>query len=320
MRVLFVHSGNSQRFPVSPFLRSQAESLRAAGVDVDFFPVVGKGWAYLRNVAPLRAAIKERRPDVVHAHYSLCGCVAVLARGGRPVVLSLMGDDAQGTFSAQGRRTLGSWFFVLLAVMVQPFLHAIVYKSKDLGKVVWRKRIAHWLPNGVRLDQFRTDAGDAREELGFDRSKKHVLFLGDPEDPNKNIALVRDAIALLDRKDLVFHAVHGIDHDTVVKYLNSVDVFTLCSFGEGSPNVIKEAMAMDRPIVTVPAGDAPWVLGDTTGCYVAGYDAEDFAEKLERALAFNGRTKGRERLVALGLDAATIAGKLVAIYRGAINR
>lgn len=320
MKVLFVHSGNSKRYPVSPFLSSQAESLRAAGVDVAFFPVTGKGWSYLRNVKPLRAAMKEQRPDVVHAHYALCGWVAVLSRVGKPIVLSLMGDDAQGTFTAVGRRTRGSWFFILLTMLVQPFLAAIIFKSPDLGKVVWRKRIAHWLPNGVRLEQFTSDGGDARDQLGLDRSKKHVLFLGDPMDANKNIALVRDALALLKRTDVVFHAPHGIDHDEVVNYLNSVDVFTLCSFGEGSPNVVKEAMACNCPIVTVPAGDAAWVVGDTAGCFIADHTPKDFAEKLERALAFNGRTKGRERLIALGLDAKTIAAKLTDIYRNVLHR
>lgn len=320
MKVIFVHSGNSKRYPVSPFLLSQAESVRSAGVEVTFFPVTGKVWAYLRNVKRLRAAIRKQRPDVVHAHYTLCGWVAVLARGGKPIVLSLMGDDAQGTFTAVGRRTRSSWFFILLTVLVQPFLAAIIFKSKDLGRSVWRKRIAHWVPNGVRLEQFSTDSGDARDELGLDRSKKHVLFLGDPMDANKNITLVRDAVALLDRPDVMFHAPHGIDHDQVVKYLNSVDVFTLCSFGEGSPNVVKEAMACNCPIVTVPAGDAAWVVGDTAGCFIADYTPKDFAEKVELALAFNGRTKGRERLIVLGLDAQTIAGKLVDIYRNVLNR
>ena len=320
MKVLFVHSGNSERYPVSPFLLSQAESLRALGVEVGFFPVVGKGLGYLRNVKSLRWAIKAQNPDVVHAHYALCGWVAVLARGGRPLVLSLMGDDAQGTFTGKDRRTMGSWFFVLLTLLVQPFVDAIIHKSKDLGKVVWRKRIGHLLPNGVRLDQFVQPSGDAKGALGFDRSKKHVLFLGDPSDPNKNIALVRDAVALLGRPDVVLHAAHGMDHDGAVAHMAAADVFTLCSFGEGSPNVIKEAMAMDCPIVTVPAGDAAWVVGETPGCYMADHEVKDFAEKLTLALAFEGRTKGRERLVALGLDARAIAEKLLVIYQSVLNR
>ncbi len=314
MKVLFVHSGNSKRYPVSPFLQAQADSLRAEGVEIEFFPVVGKGLGYLRNVEPLRKAIRSARPDVVHAHYALCGWVAVLARGRRPIVLSLMGDDAQGTFTGPDRRTWSSWFYIVLTRFIQPFVDAIIYKSRDLGKVVWRDRIGHLLPNGVRLEQFRADPDGAEKESGFDRSKKHVLFLGDPSDPNKNVTLVREAVKLLGRGDVELHTPHGTDHDTVVKLMNSADVLALCSFGEGSPNVIKEAMACGCPIVSVPAGDAEWVIGETEGCFMTDHDPPNFASGLERALAFNGRTRGRERIIMLGLDAKSTARKLIDIY------
>ncbi len=319
MKVLFVHSGNSTRFPVSPFLASQAASLREKGVEVEYFPVVGKGFGYLKNIGPLRRKIRTEVPDVIHAHYSLCGWVAVLAGGGRPIVLSLMGDDAQGTFLANGRRALKSWFFVVLTWLVQPFVDAIIYKSKNLLGAIWRNRIAHWIPNGIRLDQFKLHETDLRGEMGLDTHRKHVLFLGDPDDPNKNIALARTAIEHLGRSDVEFHAIHGIPHDMVVKYLNCVDVFVLCSFGEGSPNVIKEAMTCNCPIVTTPAGDAPWVLGETPGCLVASYEPIDFASKIELALGHDGRTKGRERILALGLDAGSIADQLVALYQRVIK-
>lgn len=317
MKVLFVHSGNSKRYPVSPFLQAQADSLRAEGVVVEFFPVVGKGFGYLRNVKPLREAIRSIRPDVVHAHYVLCGWVAVLAREKIPLVLSLMGDDAQGTFTGRDRRTWSSWLFITLTRLIQPFVHAIIYKSRDLGKVVWRDRIGHLLPNGVRMEQFRVDPDGAGRELGFDRSKKHVLFLGDPSDPNKNFALVRDAVGSLGRDDVELHTPYGTDHDTVVKLMNGADVLTLCSFGEGSPNVIKEAMACGCPIVSVPAGDAQWVIGETEGCHITGYEPRDFASGLQRALAFKGRTRGRERIISLGLDATSTARKLITIYQRA---
>jgi glycosyltransferase involved in cell wall biosynthesis len=112
--------------------------------------------------------------------------------------------------------------------------------------------------------------------------------------------------------------VYPVTHDQVVKYLNSVDVFTLCSFGEGSPNVVKEAMSCNCPMVVTPAGDAAWVVGNTEGCFVGGYEPADFVIKLEQALAFaasTGRTPGRQRILELGLNAEAVAGKLLAIYR-----
>lgn len=284
------------------------------GVDVSYFPVVGKSWQYLKNVGPLRRQLREQRPDLIHAHYSLCGWVAVLAAGRTPVVLSLMGDDAQGTFTGNGRIDFKSRFFIFLTWLIQPFLKGIIYKSPNLEKAVWRKQQAHLVPNGVRLDQFQIYEGGCRKELGLDPNKKYVLFLGNPEDTNKNMALADQAVRLLGKPGVELIPVYGVAHDTVVKYLNSVDVFVLCSFGEGSPNVVKEAMACNCPMVVTPAGDAAWVVGDTPGCFVASYEPSDFADKLNMALAFGQRTKGRQRILDLGLDAPTVADRIKAIY------
>lgn len=320
MRVLFVFSGNFKAFPVSPFTHAQAESLRARGIAVDYFPIRGKGWKnYLKNIGPLRRHLRAQRYDLIHAHYSLCGWVAVLASLGRvPVVVSLMGDDAQGTFVAPGRIEWKSRIPILMTRLLQPFVRAVISKAPDLARVVWRKGISHIIPNGVRLEQFQLIPGGCRQALGLHPERQYVLFLGNPDDPNKNIALVREAVRLLGRPDVELLAPYPVKHEQVVQLLNSADVLTLCSFGEGSPNVIKEAMACNCPIVSAPAGDAPWVLGDTPGCYVATYEPADFAEKLHAALQFarkQGRTRGRERLLELGLDAETVAWRIESVYR-----
>ncbi|MCS6929682.1 MAG: glycosyltransferase family 4 protein [Saprospiraceae bacterium] len=320
MRVLFVFSGNFKAFPISPFTHAQAESLRARGIEVNYFPIRGKGWKnYLKNVLPLRRHLKMQQYDIIHAHYSLCGWVAVLASRGRvPVVVSLMGDDAQGTFIGPGQTDWRSWFLPVLTRLLQPFVQAIVVKAPQLARVVWRKRILHIIPNGVRLEQFQFIPEGRRELLGLRPDRQYVLFLGNPDDPNKNIALVREALRLLNAPNVELLAPYPVKHEQVVQLLNSVDVLTLCSFGEGSPNVIKEAMACNCPVVTTPAGDAPWVLGSTAGCYVAGYDPTDFAEKLRLALQFarkRGRTNGRDRLLELGLDAETVGWRIENVYR-----
>ncbi|MBK6620312.1 MAG: glycosyltransferase [Saprospirales bacterium] len=323
MKVLFVYSGNFQLFPISPFTKSQAESLRERGVEVEYFPVVGKGFGYLKNVAPLRKKLEETRPDLIHAHYSLCGWVAVLAAGKLPVVLSLMGDDAQGAFTGKNKVEFKSRFFILLTWLIQPFLRAIIFKAPNLEKAVYRKKIAHLVPNGVRLEQFEIAEKGYRAELGLEPGKQYVLFLGNPDDPNKNGVLAQEAVRLLNRPDVTLLQVYGVSHEKVVQYLNSVDVFVLCSFGEGSPNVVKEAMTCSCPMVVTPAGDAAWVLGNTGGCYVASYEAADFAQKLSQALDFaaaKGRTKGRERILELGLDAGSVAKKIHSIYQKVLSQ
>ena len=182
------------------------------------------------------------------------------------------------------------------------------------------RRVQQELANVYELHRTIMTAfpGGCRQALGLRSDRQYVLFLGNPADPNKNITLAREAVQRLGRPDVELLHPYPTSHEQVVQYLNSTDVFVLCSFGEGSPNVIKEAMACNCPVVSTPAGDAAWVLGDTPGCYIADYSAGHFAEALQQALHFareHGRTRGRERLLALGLDAETVAWRIESVYR-----
>lgn len=320
MKVLFVCSGNSQFYNVASFIKSQGDSLEEEGIDLSYFLVEGKGAKnYIKNVGRLRKFLKEKAYDfdVIHAHYSFCGWVAVLASGRLPVVLSLMGDDAVGTFRGENKITMKSRVLKFLAWAIQPFVQAIISKSPNLESVVYRKKVSYIIPNGVKLDRFDATAGDFREELGLDPNKKYVLFLGNPADLNKNAALAEEAVKLLNRPDTELLTPFRVPHDKVAKYLNSADAFVMCSFSEGSPNVLKEAMACNCPLVATNVGDAAWVVGDTPGCYVSSHDPREFAKQLTKALDFAervGRTKGYDRLLELGLDAPTIARRIISIY------
>jgi len=87
---------------------------------------------------------------------------------------------------------------------------------------------------------------------------------------------------------------------------------------EGSSNVIKEAMACNCPVIATNVGDAAWVLGQTHGCYLTSFDADEIAGKLRSALVFartHNRTTGRRRITELGLDLETTAKRIVEVYQ-----
>lgn len=321
MKVLFVASGNSSYYDVAPFIQSQAEALRASGVDVAYFLVKGKGLInYLSNARKLRQHLARHPYDLIHAHYGLCGAVAVLARPKVPVVLSLMGDDIQGEF-IEGKVLLKSRIFIVISRLVLPFVQSIIVKSPNLAAPVPRRYETHVIPNGVRLDQFKLMGPSCREELGFQENKQYVLFLGDPADSRKNIALAKAAIEYLAQPDIELVNLYRASHDEVVKYLNAADVFVLCSYGEGSPNVVKEAMACNCPMVATDVGDVRWVIEGVPGCHISSFKVEDFADKLDQTLRFAqtvGRTNGRQRILDRGLDAEAINERLLEVYRSVL--
>ena len=94
------------------------------------------------------------------------------------------------------------------------------------------------------------------------------------------------------------------------------DALLLTSVSEGSPQVIKEALACGLPIVSVDVGDVKERTDGVEGCYVASSrDPEELAGLLKTALSFDGRTKGREALLRDGLTSDAVAGRLLDVYK-----
>lgn len=94
MNILFVTSGNKAT-GINTIVKAQGSSLQELGVNVNYFPIIGKGFiGYFKAIVKLRKLIKTQKFDIVHAHYSLSGFVAGLA-GSKPLFVSLMGSDVK---------------------------------------------------------------------------------------------------------------------------------------------------------------------------------------------------------------------------------
>lgn len=314
MNVLFVSSGNS-RYDIVPFVKSQGESLMKEGIKLDYFTIKGKGInGYLKNIKPLRQYLKENKYDIVHAHYGLVGLLCFLTFTRIPIILSVMGDDAYGCFNQKGKRAISSYYGMFLTQIALIFAKQIIVKSENILKMIPYKKKCHIIPNGVNFDVFKPNITE---------TKKHsLLFLADPIDPRKNISLVKKAMEFINEKGLKLNNPYPIDHSQFPDYLNNSSVFVLTSFEEGSPNVIKEAMACNIPIVSTDVGDVREVIGNTEGCYITTFIPENVANKLQLALEFSlkkGRTKGRERIIELGLDSETIAHRIIEVYKKVLD-
>jgi glycosyltransferase involved in cell wall biosynthesis len=85
-------------------------------------------------------------------------------------------------------------------------------------------------------------------------------------------------------------------------YLNACDVLVFSSLQEGSPNIIKEALACNCPIVATDVGDVSERIRNIPGCYIADFTPGDFSCNIVKALDFNGRTNGRASLKNLSTE------------------
>lgn len=311
MKVIFVASGNKAVGTVSAFVRSQFDSLVEAGVEMFMFPVVGHGmWGYLRHFFPLRRLIRKERPDIVHAHYSVCGYLASLASIGfkNKVVVSLL-----GSFPKKNRK------LKIVRWCIDKVWDATIVKSERTRSQLDRPLPV--IPNGVNIEKFKvTGLNEARKAVGFKDDVKYVIFVSNPARPEKCYQLAQKAVEALFDSNVTLVPVYDKAHDEVVTYMCAADVLLMTSISEGSPNVIKEAMACNCPIVVTDVGDVHERLDGLEGCYVAGTrDVGELADLLAKALRFGKRTEGRKALIHQGLITETIASKVISVYDKALN-
>ena len=306
MKVLFVSSGN-KKGGISPIVRNQGESLRRQGVALDYFPVAGRGMAgYLRHWRPLFRLLRREHYDVIHAHYSLCGFLSTMAApAGTPIVVSLMGTFRKDTVK----------YYIIRRLAKRHWREVIVKSARMQGQIGLPN--AHIIANGVDIDKFdlSQSQSELRRELGLAPDRKVVIFVSNPERPEKNFALCRASVDALRRDDVDLVAVYNKPHEEVAKYMLAADVLMLTSFTEGSPNVIKEAMAANCPIVSTNVGDVEYIMEGVEGCRLMdSFLPEEGAALLEETLAFGRRTEGLKKLVSLGLHERDVANRILTLY------
>ena len=305
MKALVVASYNKSRF--APFIEEQVEALRNRGVVCDYFGVEGKGvCGYLRNMPALRRKIAEFRPDVVHAHYGLSGLLANLQRT-VPVVTTYHGSDINDPkvrpLSKISMRLSKYNIFVSQATM------SLIRPSRRFALI----------PCGIDLDELQlTSKEEARRRMGLNSSGRYVLFAGAFDNPVKNTSLAKETVALL--PDVSLLELKGYSREQVTLLMCAVDALLLTSHAEGSPQVIKEAMACGCPIVAVDVGDVEERLRGLDGCHVAKTrEASELAGLLRKTFDSLHRTKGRERIIESGLTNDLVAKKMMDIYSQVAN-
>lgn len=311
MKVLFVSSGNNV-YGLSPIISNQGESLKRKNIDLDYFTIKGKGISgYLKNYSLLRKSLSSKY-DIVHSHFFLSSVLASLTKK-KPLVVSLMGSDVYNN---------AVWRFAI-KIFNLLFWNALIVKTSAMKEKL-NLQNAFIIPNGVNLKIFYPiNKIEARKKLNLQIDKKYILFGSNPERSEKNYALISKGLPELKNYNVDILSLFNQPKEKIVLYLNAADMLVLTSFYEGSPNIIKEAMACNCPIVSTDVGDVKWIIGNVKGCFISSFDIQDFVSKIELALEFiekNGRTNGRERIIELGLDDETIADKIIEIYNEVLKK
>lgn len=305
------------------FIMEQVDALRSLGHDVQYVTAKKGGiGGYVELYRNLRKAVREIQPDVVHAHYGICGLIANLQRQ-VPVVVTYPGSDINDKKIRP------------ISVMAMRLSKYNLFMSKrQIAKVqrYAKPEKTEIVRYGILSDLFiEQDKAKARKAMKLDADKKYVLFSSKFTRLGKDPQLAMDAIARLNElrnegvnelknEVVLLELTGGYTKEEMVNLMNAVDAAIVTSKSEGSPQFTKEVMACGCPIVSVDVGDVAEQVEGLDGCYIAKTrEPEELAELLKKAIAF-GKTKGHQHILDMRLDNVQVAERLVEIYGNIINK
>ena len=305
MKVLFVYRGFGEKL-TNPVVDAQAKSLINSGVNIEKFPISSGGFGYIKAYFKLKRHLSNNTYDIVHGHYSYSAIIASLANKGKTIGSLMVGDiDLQNSFL----KWLGLFFS-------RKKWSSTIVKSRLMQKSAPHAVV---IPNGVNFKIFRPiDKNEAKAKVGFN-NKYHAIFVAQQPEKHKwkNLDLAKEAISLIKDEAVSLKIVNNVTQKELSLYYSAADLLLVTSSLEGSPNVVKEAMACNCPIVSTDIADIKEVIGKTKGCYLTNFDPENISDKIKMVLKNGERTSGREDIRWLSSD--SIAKRVINLYDGVLE-
>jgi teichuronic acid biosynthesis glycosyltransferase TuaC len=316
MRILAVIPGTGEDADFI-FARRQVESLVNLGLDIQVFYLKSRTEprVVLREYLRLKKTISECAPDLVHAHFGtvtsfVCACATL-----RPLAITFRGSDLN---AERGIGFLRVRIGLLLSQLSALRASAIFCTSEKLrDQLWWRRGKAVVIPSGINLSLFDPmEKKHARKLLGWQEDKKTVLFNAGRNPVVKGQRLAREAVSMAEREigPIQFVELNGdISPEKIPIYLNASDCLVLASESEGSPNILKEALACNLPVASVDVGDARERLMGVVPSCVVPRNARSLSQAICEIIRVGGRSNGRDMIQ--DCEQEEIAKKLWTHYR-----
>lgn len=321
IRVLSVIPAPSSKVSMI-FARRQVASLQQVGVVCETFFLASRTspWILTKEWRRLRNTIRLFRPDLLHAHYGTVTAFLSAVNAPVPLVVTYRGSDLNPSPSAPWVRRLAGRVLSQLAALLACRIICVSEQLRE--RLWWRKHCAVVIPSGVDTGVFYPrPRNEARAELGWGNRERVVLFNagGDPMLKRLDVAQAAVEAARTVCGEIRFVVLNGdVVAETVPVMMSAADCLLLTSDWEGSPNVVKEAMACNLPVVAVDAGDVRLRLEGVRPSRIVDRNPEDIGKALAEILIQGERSNGSSRVQEF--SKLVTVGRIISIYRAAIQK
>ena len=201
------------------------------------------------------------------------------------------------------------------------FLICVSAEIESIVKSEHPKATTYVLPCAVR-DSFFIDnrrKKDAIVRIAFASAKWRLV---------KNYPLFMEIISKM--RSICPQEIQTIELDKKTREeirndLNEADLLLVTSFHEGSPQIVKEALCCNTPVVSSNVGAVKEMLDGIDNCAVIdGYDSQDYVEAIQKIFLSSPelpiRSNGRKKIYELEYDEKSVTSQIIQIYNDAISR
>lgn len=273
---------------------------------VEFLPFTNS----VSSLGNIRRSAKKY--DIVHIHfgglYALIIRIALLGVNAKKVI-TFHGTDihAKALKTAKGwkerlkiRLNQKASFLSIRLFDSCGFVAAemIDYVPKCLSCILQKKEFVQAL--GVNYEVFKpVDKEEAIRHLGLEDNKKYVLFSDVSNTSIKRRDIAENIVKCLGGNYSLL-IMCGVKPQEVPYYINASDFLLLTSDEEGSPNIIRETLSLNKSVFSVQVGDAAKQLEGLHNSAIISRDPIKAADRivsiLQKPYVDNTREMLRDRL------------------------
>lgn len=304
------------------FSKRQVQDLTEIGHlnEIYFFNTQISISSFWKQLKEIKQVVKRFQPDIIHAHYGTVTAFFASRITSVPFVVSFQGSDINHTNDVHWlREKMGKYFSKMAAkkavqiICVSPKLQENLPIGKEKSIVI---------SAGINTKLFKKmDKKTCKQALKLDK-KVHYIFFNSNNPIVKRLDIATEVVSMLKDLHVELLSLNGdVLPDEIPVYLNASSLTMLCSDSEGSPVVIKEAMACGLPIVSVDVGDVKERIQKVENCFIVPQKAADIASKIRWIIETKvEETNGLEILRESGLDSMSVIRKMEQVYFKALKK
>lgn len=316
---LYVASG---KLTSSPVIRCFLRELKAQDITVREFGLRPRRnfRLLIEDLLRLRKEVKTFQPTIVHAQSGTLTAFCCALVSNAPLIITFRGSDLNW---APGNSTLRNILQKLLSYFSALRATELIAVSNELRqKLNWLGKVTHVIPSGVDQSLFKPiPKSFARSRLGWDNNDKVVLFNCGFNPVGKRLGLAEASVRIAKEElpELRMHVLYGqTEFEDMPLYYNAADCLLMTSSHEGSPNVVKEALACNTPIVSVDVGDVVDRLNGATSSRISEPTPRALGQAIVQVIS--QRQKAPSQCLVDDLSVAVMTKRILRIYNDIFDR